>query len=70
MDELKRQIAIILEIDEVSDEDILEEYEFWDSLSILSILAMISEQHNITISSEEIDECKTLKNLTDLVPIN
>ena len=28
MDELKRQIAIILEIDEVSDEDILDYYKY------------------------------------------
>ena len=70
MDELKKEIAEILELDEIHDEDILDEYEFWDSLSILSILAMISEQYDIAISSEQIDECKTLKDLTNLVVIN
>lgn len=43
MEKMKEQLAELLEVDEVKDSDVLEDFECWDSLTILSIIAWASE---------------------------
>lgn len=42
MEKMKEQLAELLEVDEVKDSDVLEDFECWDSLTILSIIAWAS----------------------------
>jgi acyl carrier protein len=58
---LYEKLADILETDDIQDTDILRDFEYWDSLTILSILAMLDSELSINMSSEEIDECITVK---------
>ena len=53
------KLADILEIDDIQDSDILRDFEYWDSLTVLSILAMLDSELSINMSSEELDECIT-----------
>lgn len=43
MEELKKKLEDILDVETVNDEDALEEFDYWDSLAILSIISMASE---------------------------
>ena len=48
---------------EVKDTDIFRNYEEWDSLAFLSVLAMINENFDITIPREKFDDLKTVSDL-------
>ena len=44
MENLKKELAGLLEVEKVNDSDVLSTFDCWDSLTILSIIAMVSEQ--------------------------
>lgn len=67
MEDLNDKLLEILEVDEINPEDILIDFELWDSLTILSIIAMLDEDYKITLSAEELEECKTIADLDNLI---
>jgi acyl carrier protein len=65
--EFYQRLAAILDIEEVKAEDVLKDYEQWDSLAILSVLAMADSKYGVTIKAEEIRSAVTAENLAALV---
>lgn len=65
--EFYQRLAAILDIDEVKPENILKDYEQWDSLSVLSVLAMADSKYGATILAEEIRHVVTAADLANLV---
>jgi acyl carrier protein len=65
--EFYQRLAAILDIEEVKAEDVLKDYEQWDSLAILSVLAMADSKYGVTIKAEEIRSAVTAENLATLV---
>lgn len=61
------ELAEILEEEVVNESDVLSEYEAWDSLSILGIIAYASEKLNITLNNKEIRDCKIVADLVKLI---
>jgi acyl carrier protein len=61
------QLAKILDIEEVKPEDVLKDFEAWDSLAILSVLAMSDSTYGVSIKAEEIRSVVTAEELTNLV---
>jgi len=57
------KLADIFETDEVKLEDVLKDFEEWDSLSALSIIAMVDSDYGVTIFAEDIMTLKTVKDL-------
>ena len=45
MENMYEELAELLEVDEVKDNEILSEFECWDSLTVLSIIAWDSENY-------------------------
>ena len=62
-----KKLSDILEVDNVKDSDILRGFEYWDSLTILSILAMLDSDFSIYMTAEELDSCSTVKDLYFMV---
>jgi len=58
-----QSLADILEVDEVKPTDLLADFEEWDSLSVLSIMAMVDADHHVTLSAGEIKGIGTAENL-------
>ncbi len=60
-------IADILEIDveDVQEETLLEDIETWDSVAVLSLIAVINEQFDRFPLAEELTGLKTIKDLMD-----
>ena len=52
-----------MEDHEVKPEDKFRDYEEWDSLAILSLLAMINEEFDIIIKRDELDKIVTIREL-------
>lgn len=67
VEDLKSELKDILEEEnELSDSDILEDYEYWDSLTVLSILALLDSKYKITLTSDDLDNCSTMGELLNL----
>lgn len=67
MEKMKEQLAELLEVDEVKDSDVLEDFECWDSLTILSIIAWASENYGKTLLAKDINKAKTVGGLLALL---
>ena len=67
MDALYRQLAEILETDNISREDVLADYPDWDSLSALSLVSAVISKYGVTLSGEEIAKFRTAGDVEDLV---
>lgn len=63
MNNFYQKLADILEIEDIQDEDVLRDFEYWDSLTVLSILAMLDSEMSINMSSDELDDCITARDL-------
>lgn len=67
MDEFLAEMAEILEEDSVSPGDELENFESWDSLAALSVLAMADSNFGVTLTAEEANSAKTVEDLYRLI---
>lgn len=65
-EEKREVIADILELEpeEIQEESVLEEFETWDSVAVLSVISVINEE---TGRFPHADEIKKLKTVTDLM---
>ena len=63
MQEFYQKLSDILEIESIEDLDTLRDFEYWDSLTVLSILAMLDSELSVSLLVEELDQCITAKDL-------
>ncbi len=57
--------SVEMEVDEITPETVLSDLENWDSVAVLSIIAVINENFNRFPSAEDILSFKTVKELMD-----
>ena len=62
-----KKIAEILEVKQISKNDNLKKFENWDSLSALSVIALVNEMYKLSISVEKLEKFKTVAKLCDFV---
>lgn len=67
MEEICSKLADILQVDEVKPTDVLASFEEWDSLSVLSVLAMIDADYGVNLSAKEMLGVSTLQRLVELI---
>jgi len=67
MENLLANVAEILEVDDVKVTDILDSFEEWDSLAVLSVIVMVDNEYHINLNAAEIRDAKTGQGLLDLV---
>jgi acyl carrier protein len=61
------KLAEILDVDEIQPESILKDFDEWDSLAVLSVLAMADSKYGVTIRADEIRTVNTAADLAQLV---
>lgn len=61
------QLAKILDIEAVKADDVLKDFEAWDSLAVLSVLAMADSTYGASIKADEIRSVITALDLANLV---
>ncbi len=59
--------ALEKDLNSINIQDRFRDYEEWDSLAVLSIMALIEENYGSTISREHLNNCQTLEDLFNLV---
>ncbi len=52
---------------DVNIDDEFRNYEEWDSLAVLAVIAMIKTNYNITIPRKDFDELKTVSELYEYI---
>ena len=70
MSELYAGLAEILEIDKTqcnSDIDLAAGGADWDSLAVISTIALIDELFNFTVSGQALGDCKTVADIERLI---
>lgn len=67
MEKLENSLKDILEIEEINDNDLLEDFDGWDSLAIISITALANSDFNKTLTFADIKNAKTVKGLKELI---
>lgn len=68
----KEKLSKIEEIMDVEEgtlvpENRLDSYDEWDSITMLSIVALMSDEFNKTITGEEIKKLQTVQDLLDIM---
>jgi acyl carrier protein len=67
MDRFYERLAEVLEEDKIGPDDVLSKFEQWDSLTALSVVAMIDEHYGVNVSAEELATTPTAAALEALV---
>lgn len=67
MSEFYEGLAEILEIDTDQVDPSLELGESWDSLAVVSTIALIDDVYDVMVSPDKLSECKTVGEIEQLV---
>ena len=67
MEEFYKRVAEILEVEEVKGSDVLESFPEWDSLSMLSVIAMVGSNYGVNLTARDVRSVATAEGLHDLV---
>jgi acyl carrier protein len=67
MDKFYERLAEQIQVKHVRRDDVLQDFPEWDSLTVLSIVAMIGAEYGVQIGAEELAVVRTAGDLEDLV---
>jgi acyl carrier protein len=67
MNEFLKKIAAILEQEDIKETDELKSFPQWDSLSVLSVIAMLDTNYGVNLHAAEFGQIKTAGDLWGLV---
>ncbi len=67
MNDFLKQVAGILEVDGVKETDELRAFSQWDSLSVLSVIAMLDASYGVNLRAADFGPIKTAGDLWNLV---
>ena len=72
MNNFIEKIEELLEISKgtIDPKNRFREYKSWDSLALLSLMAMLEDEYNITIPRDEFQKINTIEELFNYVKIN
>jgi len=59
--------ALEMNSEQIDKKDEFRNYEEWDSLAVLSLIAMIKQNYNITIPRKDFDELNTVSELFEYI---
>ena len=67
MNEFLQAIAAILEVTEVKEADELKAFPQWDSLSVLSVIAMLDANYKVNLRAADFEPIRSAGELWQLV---
>jgi acyl carrier protein len=60
MEEFLKKMAAVLEVEAVQETDVLKSFAAWDSLSVLSTIAMIDSSYGVNLHASEVQAATTI----------
>lgn len=67
MNDFCDRLAEILDVDAVAEQDVLGDYPAWDSLSVLSVIAMLDAHYRVNVTAMDLKDVGTVADLWNLV---
>jgi acyl carrier protein len=67
MNEFLTKVAAILEVNEMKSSDELKAFPQWDSLAVLSVIAMLDANYGVNLRAADFDTTTTAEDLWNLV---
>jgi acyl carrier protein len=67
MNDFMKKIAEILEVESVSEGDDLKKYPQWDSLAVLSVIAMLDANYSVNLRAADIQQTGSVGELWKVV---
>jgi acyl carrier protein len=67
MEHFKEKLAEIFEVENISNEDILKDFDEWDSLTLLSIIALVDSEFNIQLSASDFEVIISIEDLLNYI---
>ncbi len=67
MNDLLQKLADILEVETVNEGDDLKAFPSWDSLAVLSVIAMLDSNYGVNLRAADFQTVKTAADLWNLV---
>ena len=67
MEEFLKKMAAVLEVETVQETDVLKSFVAWDSLSVLSAIAMIDSDYSVNLHASEVQVAATAGDLWRMV---
>jgi acyl carrier protein len=69
MEQFYEKLKDILEVDSIALDDRIDSFDAWDSLSILSIIALLDSDFGIRITADELDKFETIKDIVEYIGV-
>ena len=67
MDELEISMTEIFEVESIQSADVLRDYDLWDSLSVISLIASLDELYGFSVDATDLSDVITVADLFALV---
>lgn len=67
LDKIYQKLEEILDTQNICDEAILEDFEDWDSLSIITLLTFLDKEYRINLYTNEIKAAKSVGDLLTII---
>jgi acyl carrier protein len=67
MENFKDKLADIFEVKTLSNDDIIKDFDEWDSLTLLSIIALVDSEFNVQLNASSFDKIITIGDLISYV---
>ena len=67
MNEFLKKLAEILEVSEMKESDQLKDFPQWDSLSVLSVIAMLDASYGVNLRAADFASVNSATDLWNLV---
>jgi acyl carrier protein len=67
MENFKEKLLEVLEVETINDNDVLKDFDSWDSLTLLTLIATVESEFGFTMSALDLNEIDTIKDLVAFI---
>jgi acyl carrier protein len=63
MEQFKEKLIDIFEVSSISNSDVIKDFDTWDSLTLLSLIAAVDSEFNLQLNASLFDQVTTIGEL-------
>lgn len=67
MEKIYKKLQDLLDAESLQRESLLEDFEDWDSLCIITLITFLDKEYNVNLYTNDLKAAKTVGDLMDLI---
>lgn len=67
MEKIYKKLQDLLDTESLQRESLLEDFEDWDSLCIITLITFLDKEYNVNLYTNDLKSAKTVGDLMDLI---